>query len=280
MSRALSVFHGPFGRASLYELDRPLIRHAHREAHLIFFVGGTRGHLKLGNDSFLMDEDTAAAINPWEAHGFAPGDSRKPGYFLTFYFNPHWLRKALPDRLTASRLFNSNRIAVSHALRQSRDDICDMLLNGVPGQTDFSKMLERLLTNVETEPDRKMPSAVRPAWSGLDFRLRRSLKALAPGMLADCSLESIARSSGLSRAHFFSLFRQQVGVTPVVYVNTLRIENALDQISHTQVSITAIGDGLGFSCQSAFTRFFSSHVGMPPTDYRRAVQVFGVPANA
>jgi len=30
---------------------------------------------------------------------------------------------------------------------------------------------------------------------------------------------------------------------------------------------------LGFSSPSVFTRFFAGHVGMAPTDYRRAVKV-------
>ena len=40
MSRAFSVYHGPFGRATLYELNRPMTTHAHREGHLTFYVGG------------------------------------------------------------------------------------------------------------------------------------------------------------------------------------------------------------------------------------------------
>lgn len=37
--------------------------------------------------------------------------------------------------------------------------------------------------------------------------------------------------------------------------------------------MTEIGFDLGFSSQSAFTRFFSANVGMAPTDYRRAALV-------
>ena len=43
MSRALSVYHGRFGRATLYELNRPMTTHAHREGHLTFYVGGGDG---------------------------------------------------------------------------------------------------------------------------------------------------------------------------------------------------------------------------------------------
>ena len=38
-------------------------------------------------------------------------------------------------------------------------------------------------------------------------------------------------------------------------------------------AIAEIGFDLGFSSQSAFTRFFAANVGMAPTEYRRAAKV-------
>ena len=90
---------------------------------------------------------------------------------------------------------------------------------------------------------------------------------------SEIALDEVARGAGLSRPHFYKLFRRQIGVTPNIYLNTLRMERAVQRLGQTDQSITEIGDELGFSCQSVFTRFFSSHVGMAPTDYRRAVQV-------
>ena len=46
MARAISVHHGSFGRATLYELDKGLITHAHREGHLIFYLGGSPGSIQ------------------------------------------------------------------------------------------------------------------------------------------------------------------------------------------------------------------------------------------
>jgi hypothetical protein len=40
MSRAIAVFHGRFGRATIYRLNRPFNLHAHREGHLIFHLAG------------------------------------------------------------------------------------------------------------------------------------------------------------------------------------------------------------------------------------------------
>ena len=62
MSRALSACHGPFGRATIYELDRPLIRHAHREAHLLFFLGGAPGAITVRHHSVSVDRQTVVAV--------------------------------------------------------------------------------------------------------------------------------------------------------------------------------------------------------------------------
>ena len=86
-------------------------------------------------------------------------------------------------------------------------------------------------------------------------------------------LDTVARDAGLSRPHFFKLFRENTGVTPALYANTMRIERALDRLMRSQTSVTDIGYELGFSSQSHFTHFFSAHVGIAPTQYRTIARV-------
>jgi hypothetical protein len=43
MSRAIAVFHGRFGRATIRQLNRPLNIHAHREGRLILQGHGMGG---------------------------------------------------------------------------------------------------------------------------------------------------------------------------------------------------------------------------------------------
>ena len=74
MSRALAVFHGRFGRATVYQLNRPFNIHAHREGHLIFHVGGTPARIDVCDERWLLTEDSIVAVNPWEPHNFVPTD--------------------------------------------------------------------------------------------------------------------------------------------------------------------------------------------------------------
>ena len=86
-------------------------------------------------------------------------------------------------------------------------------------------------------------------------------------------LDSIARGAGISRPHFFKLFKENVGLTPNIYLNTLRMETAIERLIQSSDAVTSIGLDLGFSSQASFTRFFASNVGIPPSDYRRVAQL-------
>ena len=67
MSRALSVYHGHFGRATLYELNRPMTIHAHREGHLIFYLDGATKLLKESLEK--LGSDAKVEIFPGKDHG-------------------------------------------------------------------------------------------------------------------------------------------------------------------------------------------------------------------
>ena len=103
----------------------------------------------------------------------------------------------------------------------------------------------------------------------VDFRVRRSLRLMKERFADEVDIDWLARESGLSRPHFFKLFKKQMGITPNLYLNTLRAEQAIDDLMVTNKSVTDIGYDLGFSSQASFTRFFTSNVGIPPSDYRR-----------
>ena len=76
MSRAVAVYHGDFGRAGLYQLNRPIVTHAHREGHLVFHVAGRPARMGVGETSCECSADIALGVNPWQPHSYAPPDYR------------------------------------------------------------------------------------------------------------------------------------------------------------------------------------------------------------
>jgi YesN/AraC family two-component response regulator len=64
-------------------------------------------------------------------------------------------------------------------------------------------------------------------------------------------------------------FRQETGVTPMVYLNRYRIRQARALLEQGNLSITEIALAAGFSGSSYFGRVFQEEVGVSPRSYRQ-----------
>ena len=271
MSRALAVFHGRFGRATVYQLNRPFNMHAHREGHLIFHVGGTPARIDVCDEQWLLTEDSIVAINPWEPHNFVPTDIENGAIFFVLYVNAEWFAPdaARAHSLRFGRTCFKRTVPLERHIRRTAALVC-----GTPSLSSLDCELRQLIDSCYEESwQTSEPAHETRAAAVTDFRVRKSIKLMSESPGAEIELDSIARASGLSRPHFYRLFRTQTGVTPNLYLNTLIMEQALDALVATEVPIADIGFDLGFSSQSGFTRFFAANVGMAPTEYRRAAKV-------
>ena len=272
MSRALAVFHGRFGRATVYQLNRPFNTHAHREGHLIFNVGGAPALIDVCSVRRRVAEDAVVAINPWEPHNFIPSDYVNGAIFFVLYVNAEWFAPDAVEsyRLRFGRTHFKRTVALDRHIRRTAALVC-----GAPSLNGLDNELRRLIDICYDESWQQAEAALetRATAAVTDFRVRKCIRLMSESPGAEVELDTIARESGLSRPHFYRLFRAQTGVTPHLYLNTLIMEQALDAVVATDAPIADIGFDLGFSSQSGFTRFFAANVGMAPTDYRRVAKV-------
>ncbi len=270
MARAISVHHGSFGRATIYELDKPLTTHAHREGHLIFYLGGAKGQLTVGGTEVPLDETSAAAISPWEPHSFDRPSGGEPSFAVTLYIKPMWFLENSKSAEFALN-FGAPKIHMTPAVETWVGRLASVLLDNQPSDHFdgflFETTQECFVQSWQEAPSRPLLNSVQRKFS--DFRVRRSLRVMQERYTEETPMDELAREVGLSRPHFFKLFKMQMGLTPNLYLNMLRAEHAIDDLMTTSKSVTEIGLDLGFASQASFTRFFTSNVGIPPTDYRR-----------
>ena len=82
------------------------------------------------------------------------------------------------------------------------------------------------------------------------------------------SIEDMARTMFISRTHLAARFKEETGKTLTDYVLTEKTEEAKRLLKYTDKSLLAIGEYLGFSSQSHFTRVFKKYAGITPSKYR------------
>ncbi len=272
MGKALRAFQSRFGRAHLNFLDRSIGLHAHREGHLVFYLAGRPSALVVRDERVEVDAGSVVAVNPWEPHTFET-DDEEGMLTLTLYIDPNWYssyRRGDHDDL----LFGSRQIECAPVVCALVGKILDALEGRGVEETLDALLYE--LTRECYEQSWAHAShaelAERSARRISDYRVRKSLKIMNEYVTEQMDLDEVARDSGLSRPHFFKLFKRQTGVTPNLYYNVLRMEFALRELAMSDKSISDISQALSFSSQASFSRFFSYNAGFSPRNYRQAAR--------
>ncbi|MEF3307071.1 AraC family transcriptional regulator [Paenibacillus sp. GYB003] len=84
------------------------------------------------------------------------------------------------------------------------------------------------------------------------------------------ALQDIADAEKLSKYHFCKQFRRVVGMSPVAYLNKVRMEEAVSLLSTTSLSIADVARMTGFETPGYFAKVFKRLVGGTPTEYRES----------
>ncbi|MBQ4150303.1 MAG: helix-turn-helix transcriptional regulator [Clostridia bacterium] len=82
------------------------------------------------------------------------------------------------------------------------------------------------------------------------------------------SVEKAAKTADLSESHFRRLFKEAYRISPIKYINLMRIERAKELIKYTNESFSQIAEKTGFANVYYFSRIFKKEVGCTPSEYR------------
>jgi AraC family transcriptional regulator len=269
---SIKLFRGEFGHVSRLNVASSLVTHAHPEANIIMWLDGVPGEMVVGDVSIEPGPMFAVGVNSFQPHSHAFQDGCKPGSFLAFYIQPDWAsrRRGLPP---GAPLFRNARIPLDKWIRNATVGLFDRLADeGDDGLAGYE--IERLIDSLIDAADAtRSPKPLSTRHEGRpDYRVRKAIELMRANVSGRIGLDEVARSVGLSRPHFFALFKEQMNLTPNVYWNTLRMEEALRQIQTSEETLTSVACNLGFTTQGNFTRFFRDHAGVPPTLYREAAR--------
>ncbi|MBO7745922.1 helix-turn-helix transcriptional regulator [Paenibacillus sp. MWE-103] len=80
--------------------------------------------------------------------------------------------------------------------------------------------------------------------------------------------EALARQSGMGKSRYFEQFRLLTGASPHELVVRLRVQDAMDLLRTTDLSVIEIAERSGFQSLSAFNKQFKAYCGVSPRGYR------------
>ncbi len=106
--------------------------------------------------------------------------------------------------------------------------------------------------------------------SSIDPRIQSALRYLGNHLNEALSLDLLAAQASLSVSRFAHLFKEQLGVTPIRYLEQERLRRAADLLVVTSKPIAEISEEVGIPDPVYFTRLFKRHFKNTPRAFRKA----------
>lgn len=82
------------------------------------------------------------------------------------------------------------------------------------------------------------------------------------------SLQTLSEICFMSPNYFCHYFKQEIGKTPIAFINECRIEKACELLSQSNLPVSQIALSVGFDNFSYFIRKFRQYKGVSPGKYR------------
>lgn len=267
-------------------MDRSLVRHAHPHCHVLLKVEGADTAMLVGDTVAQLTDDTALLINAWTPHAYIHDPRRPRTLILALYVEPTWLAEFRPNWVASgtTHFFDTPTAAITPEIRRMSADLAQSMMHAPAARAEHERLLGMLMIAMieRFAAWRCIGGGLRTAnrQQSVDWRIRRAICAIREEPGGFDSVDRLADIAGMSRANFFRVFEASTGVTPRVFLNVVRIEQAVYQAVHGQTAFGSLSEQLGFSDPAHFTRFFRDHAGATPSQFRNVARMAGPQAIA
>ncbi len=157
-------------------------------------------------------------------------------------------RSAVEGGVNIDIMLEKNLTYVNKVMQiNNQEDLCAWI----------STALNEFVDLVYSSQDARKVTQVRPAINYIDANYNKAI-----------TLAEVAKASHLSVSRLAHIFKEQMGITIIDYLTSVRIERAKHLLLATDQNCTEICFQVGYNNQSYFTRTFKGLVGMTPRQFR------------
>ena len=143
---------------------------------------------------------------------------------------------------------------------------------GRPGsETVLAKLSELLFAEAVRRYVETLPEAQTGWFAGLrDPHVARALALLHHDMSRRWTVDMLGREVGLSRSALADRFIRLIGVPPMHYLSSWRMQVASERLRTTAGSLVQVAESVGYDSEAAFSRAFKKTFGVAPATWRRS----------
>jgi AraC-like DNA-binding protein len=157
-------------------------------------------------------------------------------------------------------------------IRSTFQYAADEVAAGRPGSaTVLAKLSELLFVEAVRRYAEALPEGQTGWLAGLrDPYVARTLALLHRDLTRAWTVDELGRAVGLSRSALAERFTHLIGVAPMHYLATWRMQVAAHELRTRSTSLAQVANMVGYESEAAFSRAFKKAFGTAPATWRRS----------
>jgi transcriptional regulator GlxA family with amidase domain len=104
----------------------------------------------------------------------------------------------------------------------------------------------------------------------LDRTLQKAIEYITSNWEKKISITDLAKRCCVSESTIYHLFQRELGQTPIRFLNSIRINVAIEYLETTEYSISTISRMTGFASENHFRKVFFDFTGTTPLKFRKS----------
>ncbi|HOJ09712.1 MAG TPA: AraC family transcriptional regulator [Clostridiales bacterium] len=260
-----------------------VIKKNYHDYYQIVFILNGEGEIILGNNAYNTSVNQVYIFKPNVEHSIKASRFKLLNIVEVKFYCNNTISESLVYQLPSiiKDTGQSIRTAFVNIVEEVKmqDKYTEYIINSL-----FTQIIFFLVRISETEPsyscrkniDRvnyKDDRSIRNEKEG-DEPLTAIIDYIMQNYFMEIKLIDLAEIVYLSPIYFCSIFKERYGVSPIQYLQSVRLENAKKLLIDTNNSITTISERVGFQSVNYFSRYFKTHEGITPNEFRRRNQNF------
>ena len=116
---------------------------------------------------------------------------------------------------------------------------------------------------------RPIVSSLKESDITFDKSLQTAIEYITANWDKNLSVAQIAKKCCISESTLYHLFQRELGQTPIGFINSIRINIAIEQLENSSCAIGTISRAVGFNSENHFRKIFTELTGTTPLKYRK-----------
>ena len=108
--------------------------------------------------------------------------------------------------------------------------------------------------------------------TGMPANIIRVVHFVEENLGSELDLETLAKEGHLSKFQFCRAFKQYLGMSPMNFVNSMRVSRAKELLRRDDLNITQVAMNVGFRDHGTFVNAFKKRTGFLPSEFKKSLK--------